>query len=159
VDTSYRRLLCPTDFSAIGDDAVDLAYALAPSGATVILLHVCEPAFVLNPVDGTPVGLLPLPAEIEQRETQRATAHLRHLVPESSLDRNVRSEHVVIHDTASAAVIVREAVRASADVIVLGTHGRTGIGRALLGSVAAEVGRRSPVPVVLYRPAGAPARR
>lgn len=154
----YARLLCPTDFSAIGDDAVDLAYALAQPGSSVCLLHVCEPAFVLNPIDGTPVGLLPLAPSVEADETKRATAHLRRLVPESALDKNVRSEHVALHDTASAAVILREAARWKADVIVMGTHGRTGIGRALLGSVAAEVGRHSPVPVVMWRPPGSPKR-
>ena len=55
----FASILCPTDLSATGDEAVALAFALVAPGGTVHLLHVWEPAYVLSPLDATPVALLP----------------------------------------------------------------------------------------------------
>ncbi|HVG94844.1 MAG TPA: universal stress protein [Planctomycetota bacterium] len=145
---TYRTVLCPTDLSPTGDDAAALACALAGEGATVHLLHVCEPAFLVSPLDATPLVVTPSTPEGQAAIEKKAVEHLRRITPAAA--RNVRVEHHVVHEINPAAVIDREARRLGCDVIVLGTHGRTGLGRVLMGSVATDVLRRSKVPVVLF---------
>lgn len=149
--TAYRTILCPTDLSPAGDAAVDLAYALAAKDGTVHLLHVLEPAFIASPFDLTPVMVTPATPEALEAAEKKVTLHLKRLVPESALTRGVRTQTQVIHDVSPAAVIAREGQRLKADVIVVGTHGRKGLGRLLMGSVATEVAKNAPLPVILVR--------
>jgi nucleotide-binding universal stress UspA family protein len=147
---TFHSVLCPTDLSPTGDDAAALAYALAAEGATVHLLHVCEPAFLMSPLDATPLVVTPSTPEGQAALERKANQHMRRLTPDEAAGRNVRSEHHVVHDVNPAAVIEREARRLGCDLIVLGTHGRTGLGRVLMGSVATDVLRRSKIPVLLF---------
>jgi nucleotide-binding universal stress UspA family protein len=145
-----RTVLCATDLSPTGDGAVGLAFALAAPGATVHLLHVDEPAFVLSPLDGTVLYATP-PTAAEQVSTDEAAAnHMKSLVPEKAAARGVSTRTHVVHDAGPAAVILREALRLEADLVVLGTHGRGAVAKAMLGSVATSVMRRGKVPVVLF---------
>lgn len=143
-------VLCPTDLSPSGDAAVDVAYSLVEEGGTVVLLHISEPSYVMSPLDATYVVAYPSTPEGQDALEQKVRQHLRRLVPEETLQRNVRTEHLVVHDSNPALVIEREAERVGADLVVMGTHGRTGIGRMLMGSVATDVLRKSRVPVLLY---------
>ena len=145
----FRTLLCPTDLSAVGDGAVGLAYALAADGGTVHLLHVCEPAFVVSPLDATPILATPSTPEGLEALEKKVDAHLEGLVPKGGGPRGVRTERHVVHEADAATVIEREAKRLRADAIVLGTHGRSGLSRALLGSVAGAVLRSAKRPVIL----------
>jgi nucleotide-binding universal stress UspA family protein len=147
---TYHNILCPTDLSPIGDEAAALAYALAAEGATVHLLHVCEPAFLMSPLDATPLVVTPATPEGQAALEKKANQHMRRLVPDAAAARSIRTEHHVVHDVNPASVIEREARRLECDLVVLGTHGRTGLGRVLMGSVATDVLRRSRVPVLLY---------
>jgi nucleotide-binding universal stress UspA family protein len=151
VTAPYRSILCPTDLSAAGDDAVDVAFSLAQQGGVVHLLHVCEPGFVASPFDLTPVLAAPPSPEALQALEKKVTAHLRRLVPESSLARNVRHETHIVHDVNPAAVILKVAHDLHADVVVMGTHGRTGLGRLVMGSVATDLLKSAKIPVVLAR--------
>ncbi|MFM8979679.1 MAG: universal stress protein [Planctomycetia bacterium] len=151
--TACRQILCPTDLSAAGDDAVDLAFALALPGGTVHLLHVCEPGFLASPFDLTPVIATPPTPEALEALDRKVEAHLRRLVPEEALLRNVRHQLHVVHDLHPAAVIQRVAAEVQAELVVMGTHGRTGMGRLVMGSVAGELLKHSRLPVVLARPA------
>lgn len=145
----FQKILCPTDLSAAGDDAVDVAFALAAPGGTVHLLTVCEPGYLASPFDLTPVvSTATSPAALERLET-KVRQHLKRLVPEESLVRGVRHELHVVHDVNPASVIQRVAKELGAETIVLGTHGRTGLGRLLMGSVATDVLRNSHTPVLL----------
>lgn len=151
----FKNVLCPTDLSPTGDAAVALAFALAGEGGVVHLLHVWEPAYVLSPLDATPVVMLPSSPESDAAHEKKVHHHLRRLVPESALAHDVRTEITVLRDGDPTGTIRREAERLGAEVIVMGTHGRTGIGRALMGSVATDVLKTAKVPVVLVRePAG-----
>lgn len=147
----FAKILCPTDLSDTGDAAVPIAYALVADGGVVHLVHVHEPAFVLSPLDGTPIMPLPGSAEGLEAIERRAQQRLRRLIPDAVATRGVRTEHAVIHDSDPASVIDREARRLGVDAIVIGTHGRTGLGRVLMGSVATDVLRRAGVPVLLCR--------
>jgi nucleotide-binding universal stress UspA family protein len=151
VPAPYRLILCPTDLSAAGDDAVDVAFALTQPGAMVHLLHVCEPGYMASPFDLTPIiATAPSPEALAALE-KKVAAHLRRLVPEESLARNVRHQTHIVHDANPAGIINRLAQELKAEAIVMGTHGRTGLGRLVMGSVATDLLKTSKLPVVLVR--------
>ncbi len=144
---SIRTILCPVDFSATSEEALRYAVSLATQleVSEVHLLHVHQPPAVLLP-DGTaaePEGAADArqhAARELEAMAKRYSAHGADVIP-----------HLV--DGVPYEVIVREASALSADMIVIGTHGRTGIKHALLGSVAERVARLSPIPVCSVRTA------
>lgn len=147
----YTSIVCPTDLSAAGDDAVVLAYSLVAPGGTVHLLTVCEPSYVASPFDLTPVMTTPpTPAALEALEA-KVKEHLKRLVPQAADAQQVVTRMHVVHDVNPAGVIQRVAQELKADLVVMGTHGRTGLGRILMGSVATDVLRHSRTPVLLAR--------
>lgn len=149
----WRLILVPYDFSPCSRNAVNLAVSEAGvHGAGVVLLHVVElvPQFgpdtnLVVPEDSvTPVG-------IHTYFRRRAEADLAELTGE--LPRSVAIRRTV-REGAPVDEILAAAREQAADVIVMGTHGRTGIRHALAGSVAERVVRTSPVPVLTVRHAG-----
>jgi nucleotide-binding universal stress UspA family protein len=144
-----HTVLHPTDFSDHSAFAASLAGALARDyGARLVVLHVAQfpPAFAGEGM--VPVGEADLRAE--------GAARLNAL-PAPRAD--VRAERrLEVGDPATE--ILRVAAELPADLIVMGTHGRTGLGRLLLGSVAELVVRRAACPVLtVSRPAAPEGRR
>ena len=127
-----RTILHPTDLSDCSRHAGELAANLAKDrDAQLVLLHVIEPSgFAPELGVALPDKALRTAVDGELFELQRSF-------------NGVRCEHVVAAG-APAAEIVRVAREIKSDLIVMGTHGRTRIGRLLLGSVAEEVVRRAP---------------
>jgi nucleotide-binding universal stress UspA family protein len=142
-----RTVLCPTDFSDLGNAAIPYAYALLRgAGGTVELCHVVD-AHAPNP---------PLPyavrASMPVEERAQLEARLRALIP-AEAERLHITTHVTVIDGGSAApATVQAARRLGVDAIVLASHGRSGVTRALLASVAEEVLRNSDKPVFVVRP-------
>jgi nucleotide-binding universal stress UspA family protein len=139
-----NNILYPTDFSQPSEAALPFATALARRyGATIHALHVLTP----DPLAATTPGLTSIALEAQK---EAAFASMRQL--ESQLSG-------LCHETVvERALSVWEGVNqviseCSIDLIVLGTHGRTGAQRFLLGSVAEEVFRRSTRPVLTVGPA------
>lgn len=142
-----QKVLVPLDGSPLAATVLPWVRryrALAP--VELFLLRVVEPATPY--VTAGPGGLEPLlpPDDLERRERQaaeelRATAAAEGL-PVTAL---VRTGH-------PAAEIIRAAGETGADLIVMSTHGRTGLARLLAGSVTEEVIRRSGRPVLVLRP-------
>ena len=148
--SGYRTLLCPTDLSPVGDQAVALAYSLVSDGGTVHLLSVNEPPVVASPLGLTPVvTAVPTPEQLEAQE-QTATRHMRALAPKEA--RGIRTQTHVRYEMGASDVILRAAKEVGAEAVVMGTHGRSGIGKLLMGSVATDVLRRAKLPVILIRP-------
>jgi nucleotide-binding universal stress UspA family protein len=142
------KILFPTDFSPASEDALRWATALArDSGATLRIVHVEEPPMAY----GGGEAYIALDDEQTKGELRRI---LGNVVPG---DHHVPFEHMLLlGDPASA--IVEEAERENADLIVMGTHGRTGLSRLLMGSVAEAVVRRAKCPVLTVKhPAEVPA--
>ena len=144
-----RRVLVGTDFSELGNAALPWAFALAPPGAEVVLAHVAQtngPAGSLLELylPGTTIGDQP-PARVVAEVTARLQL-LAQRSPESS-HRTVRVTVPSGPDVAQA--LCEAAAREGADLIVLGSHGRSGLGRAALGSVADAVVRHAGRPVVI----------
>ena len=134
-----RTILHPTDFSEQAGHAFRFACSLARDhGANVVLLHVMPPPY---PVVGEMIAIPPLATEEEESALMEARLYNRlHALraAETGLDTTVRLE---AGDTVET--ILRVAEDLNADLIVMGTHGRTGLTRLVMGSVAENVVRRA----------------
>ncbi len=130
------RILIPTDFSPTADAA--LAYAAKLSAKTgaaaLIALHVVSPVYYLEAAD------LALLLREAREVAQRALDRLRPVPSRTLLVNGVPHE-----------AIVETARSVGADLIVMGTHGRSGLQRLVLGSVAENVLRHAPCPVLTLR--------
>jgi len=136
-----HKILYPTDFSAAGECALEMAASLARDrGATLLIGHVEEPPMVYGGVEFY-YGIEGTREEIARR--------LNEVVP---ADPTVACEHRLIAG-APAAAIVELAEQENVDLIVMATHGRTGLTRVLMGSVAEEVVRKAKCPVLTVKPA------
>lgn len=146
--SAYRRILVAVDGSATSMKGLREAIRLAKgASAQVFLVHVVNEFIAFANLDGFAPGvdLVPTLREGGRRVLAKAKA---------VADKERVRAKTVMRETlggAAAETIVREARRQRADVIVLGTHGRRGLRRAVLGSDAEQVVRRSPVPVLLVR--------
>jgi nucleotide-binding universal stress UspA family protein len=128
---AIRTILCPIDFSRRSEYAFCVACALARDyNARLILMHVKLPPVIMGEFGAIPDYSYP-----EELKEQLAQLH-----PEMPGERLV-----VTGDPATE--IVRVAADHQVDVIVMGTHGRAGLSRLLLGSVAEAVHRNAPCPV------------
>lgn len=146
-----RRVLAPTDLSELGSSAVRHAYSLAPAGGTVHVLHVL-PVPAGAPSVGT--GYVPSePSSAEERaERERITTELRALIPAEAILRGITTRVELVTGRKVSEAICQAAERLDCDVICLATHGRSGLTRALAGSVAQEVLMNGTRPVFIVRP-------
>ena len=139
-----KKILAPTDFSEPSARAVDTAVAFARAfGATVELVHVAvEAAYVLPP----PVDVAVLPIDMGKLLDETAKSLERE-------EARLRGAGVTATSTTLVgrpdAEIVDHAAKTGADIIVMGTHGRTGLGHVLLGSVAERVVKHARCPVLI----------
>jgi nucleotide-binding universal stress UspA family protein len=143
----FEKILCPVDFSVSSDRALDYALALARfHSSEVTVMHVL-PRVLADP-DVYPYLAEPVLTSGETRE--RALGELGGFV-HRALERGITAD-VVLDDGDVLDAIVKKAQRMSADLIVMGTHGRRGFQRLLLGSVTERLLRQSTVPVLSVAP-------
>jgi nucleotide-binding universal stress UspA family protein len=148
---AIKTILHPTDFSPQAESAFQVALALArQNGAQVVVLHVRD---ALQSTAYGEFGAFPLDPGDDRRALEKQLAQI---------ERNhqpVVSEAVMAEGNA-ATEIVRAAQDRHCDMIVMGTHGRTGLARLLMGSVAEQVLRQAPCPVLTVKnmPAAAAAK-
>ena len=143
------KILFPTDFSTAGQTALELATSLARDrGAQLLIVHVEEPPLAYGGGE--------LYYGIDQPDRLELEKMLGEVVP---TDPAVGHEHrLVIGSPATAIVFLAE--KENAEMIVMPTHGRTGLLRALMGSVAEEVVRKAKCPVLTVKATAAkPARK
>jgi nucleotide-binding universal stress UspA family protein len=143
-----RRILVPTDFGDCSDAAVHYAADIAGRlGATVELLHVVDDSFVsgawaAGAFAASSSGLLDdLSANATSRLTETATALAA---------RGVATDLRVVTGSPSAA-IAECAQDGGFDLIIMGTHGRTGLSRVVIGNVAERVLRAAPCAVLTVK--------
>ena len=141
---AYRRVLVPTDFSKHGNRAIAFAYGAAPRGGEVCLVHVIPPTGGFRPE--TEVKDCP-----KARRKQELTARLEALTPEKARIRGIRSRVEVVEHQHPDAAISQAAERFAADLICIGSRGRSGLKKKLLGSVTERLMRRSSRPVLVIR--------
>ena len=137
----FKKILSPVDFGENSLAALDVAANLArQAAATVVVLHVVT--LVMSP------GEVPAEIEIYREQEAEAKEKLKDIVA----NRLKGIDHqIVIRIGDPAKVIVQAAETLAADVVVMATHGRTGISRMLMGSVTERVLRDSPCPVLTVR--------
>jgi nucleotide-binding universal stress UspA family protein len=143
------RLLAPIDFSEASELALAYVRELAASGgARVDLVHVIEPVTVPDPyitgVSGFGFDVDVARENVQQALAERAASVLGDAVPYD----------IHIDVGRPAAMISELAEEREADLVVMASHGRTGLDRALIGSVASGVIRRSVPPVMIVKPFG-----
>ncbi len=140
-----KHILVPVDFLETSTRALDYAIELALKvGARVTAVH----AYII-PVIGFPDGALIATAEIASKIVEAAQGALSDLI-EARKGRGVDLRGLLHQDDARTAVL-DVCKELGCDLIVMGTHGRGGLPRALFGSVAEGVLRRADVPVLVLR--------
>lgn len=145
----WKTICCPIDFSDASRAAMEVAVDLARRfGATLTLLHA-------YPVPGYtfPDGSVVASPRMLQELAEQATRHLADWQRDAE---KLGAPKVEIHTAVGepAGEIVAWAKERSLDLLVLGTHGRTGLEHALMGSVAERVVRRARCPVLTVHPTG-----
>ena len=144
-----HRILVPTDFSECGNYALSHAASLARTfKASIICLNVIEP---IVPAVGYSGMTEPLPiADIADQLEDSAERELPKLA-ECDECVGLDVEELVVHGEA-ASEIVRVATERDVNLIVISSHGRTGLGRILFGSTAEAVVRHATCPVLVVKP-------
>src|SRR6267143_215879 len=144
-----RQILLPTDFSACANYAMPYAAAIArATKAKIICVHVVEPVV---PTVGYTGLAEPLPiADVSEQLEDSAERELPKLA-ESEGWASLDIEEVIVHGD-PAAEIVRVADERQVDLIVISSHGRTGLGRIIFGSTAEAVVRHAACPVLVVKP-------
>jgi universal stress protein A len=138
------KILYPTDFSTVGRTALEMATSLARDrGAKLLIVHVEEPA--------TAYGGGELYYGIDMPDRQELQRMLSAVVP---TDPAVGFEHRLVLGS-PAGGILHVAEKDKVEMIVMATHGRTGLTRLLMGSVAEEVVRKAKCPVLTVKAAAA----
>ncbi len=141
----YQRMLAAVDFSDCSRQAVDYALALLPQ-VPIELLHVYSMSYT---------GTASLTQSLsDEEEIER---HVHNMVADeekrflTSLKASGAPQHVNLRIGNALAVIPEEVTRRNADLLVIGTHGRRGLARAVLGSVAAQLARDPACDVLVVR--------
>jgi nucleotide-binding universal stress UspA family protein len=136
------KILFPTDFSTLGQTALEMATSLARDrGAKLLIAHVEEPPMAYGGGE--------FYYGIDEPNREELKRMLSEVVP---TDPNVGYEHrLLVGSPAGAIVYLAEKERV--DMIVMPTHGRTGLLRLLMGSVAEEVVRKAKCPVLTVKSA------
>lgn len=146
VQVRPRRILVPTDFSPGAEGALAWAKALgAAFAAEITLLHVLD--LSLAALAGFPSSLAMVPAAGELLDRIRAEAQEAMAAATARLP----GARPLIREGAPRAVILDVAAEVDADLVVMGTHGRSGLAHVVFGSVAEHVVRHSRVPVLTVR--------
>ena len=146
----WKTILVPHDFSSCANHASALARDVAKlHGARLFLLHVAE----LPPMMGPTTSVVPdeggAPISVKDYALRSSEAHLEDLANRLRADGVEVTYEAVLGNVYSE--IADAVVRQGADLVVMGTHGRSGLAHVVLGSVTEKVVRHSKVPVLTVR--------
>lgn len=146
----YRRILWPTDFSPLAKAAIPHALGVAaPRGAELIVLHVLSRVAVCVP----PAASGSIMERLDRETRAAAQDQLRQAAEKvQARARGIRIRNLLVYGSPFLQ-IPRVAKRLKCDLIVLATHGRTGLRHVLMGSVAENIVRQAACPVLTVRPA------
>jgi nucleotide-binding universal stress UspA family protein len=148
-DRMFKNILFATDGSPASAHAAQLAVKLARFHASrLTAVYVVDPYPYLGIGEANPAGMN---AYLSAARDHAAAAHAQVAAMAAKDGGDVNLECVLLEDVAAAAGILRAADEGHADLIVVGSHGRTGVQRLLLGSVAGKVVAASRVPVLVAR--------
>jgi nucleotide-binding universal stress UspA family protein len=151
---TFERILCPIDFSDGSRAALTMAGAVArwyEGRLTVLHVHANWPVADMLP-SLRPVEARPVPMDDEERGT--VLRAVRAFTDQVGVPDGVPVDYLIEDSLDVVSAVLAHAD--SVDVVVLGTHGRTGVERLLLGSVAERVLRKAPCPVIVVPPRAHP---
>ena len=141
----FERIVCATDFSDTAEAAWLVARDLAAvHRAALTLVH------VFPDLPPSPDVAVPSVIQVWEEQQRWVNAELERRVADAAA-RGLESRAVLTHGPAAEG-LVEAATEARADLLVVGTHGRTGLERVLLGSVAEAVVRKAPCAVLTVKP-------
>ena len=142
-----QQILCPVDFSESSDHAMRYASALATTfGAELTLLHVVAPVVAALPGETA----LPDTLQADINELAEACRSRMEQIVGKLATNGLRVKPLVLNGLPFIEII-RYARESETDLIVLGSHGRTGLSHLLIGSVAERVVRKAPCPVLTIK--------
>lgn len=145
----YKRILVAIDGSETSSRALQESIGLARDQSAVLRIVYAMEGFSIN--SGVE---FPSPEEIENDQENYVLGMLERARNSALAEGVVAESHLIKNDNLGmriADAIIREAINWSADLIVAGTHGRSGLSHLLVGSVAEGILRVSPVPILLIR--------
>ncbi len=146
-----KRILLSTDFSECSVQATQHAFYLAAQlGAELHMLHVIEDLRAVVP--DYHYGAVEWPKELFEQMQSRAQSSLKELVAAQG-EAQQQYPVLAVRQGRPFEQIVEYAEQHHVDLIVIGSHGRTGLGRLLMGSVAERVVRHASCPVLVVHPA------
>jgi nucleotide-binding universal stress UspA family protein len=146
----YKHILLPTDGSPVSRRAVEAGVKLAAGlGARVTGVFAVPPATPILFRDKLPSGYA-TPQKNEALLSRAAEAHLE-VIRKAAKAAGVRCEVLALKSDYPAETILKAARQAKCDLIVMASHGRSGIRGMLLGSETQKVLNTSPIPVLVYR--------
>jgi nucleotide-binding universal stress UspA family protein len=147
----FKKILIPTDGSALSAQAANAGVTFARSvGADVVALYVGQPFAATIGFDGMAAAYAITDEDYEKASAEQAKKYLQAVVDRAqTAGVNVQSESVTNFNVADG--IVDAAKQHGCDLIFMGSHGRSGLSRLLLGSVTAKVLSLAQVTVLVYR--------
>lgn len=148
----YSNIVCAIDGSDLSTKAFTHAIALSGKlGARLTAVTVTEPSIIIAPgAEMMMVDTSSILAELDKAKAESAKGVLEEankLASAAGID--LATQHMP--DLPAAEGIIRSAKAAGADLIIMGSHGRRGLGRLLLGSQAAEVLAHAEIPVLIIK--------
>ncbi|MDQ3365220.1 MAG: universal stress protein [Myxococcota bacterium] len=139
----FAHVLCPTDFSASARHALERVTSLVPAGGRITLLHVIE-----LPLATSGEVTMPDLAHVLDRESAEALEAWAALLASTTALAVTTRSRIGYPGAQTLAALETDP---SIDLVVMGSHGRSGITRALMGSVAEKVARHATCPVLVAR--------
>lgn len=142
----FKKILCPYDFSEHSEEAVLYAVSFAKENTLIMLLHTIELPYHLEPN-----GLTYIEIDYDAYKKQAKDNLKMKMDDLHKLYPSFRFESKVVFDVNPVEVILDVEKSKKPDLIVMGSHGRRGLSRLLMGSVAESVFREAHCPVVLIK--------
>lgn len=143
---TFIKIICPYDFSEFADEALMYAIKLADKDTTITLLNVVQLPYVIDPN-----GFTYFEVDIDQfrKSAEEALKKKVNELKSKYKDKQMNYALEIANDPAE--IILKAQKNSNFDLIVMGSHGRKGFGRLLMGSVAESVIREANCPVLIVK--------
>jgi nucleotide-binding universal stress UspA family protein len=147
----FKKILIPTDGSPLSTQAANAGVCFARSvGAEVVALHVTQPFAATIGFDGMAAAYAITDEDYEKASAEQSKRYLKHVLDRAETA-NVKATSRAVSNFNVADGIVHAAQENGCDLVFIGSHGRSGLSRLLLGSVTAKVLSLAHIAVLVYR--------